>query len=279
MNVAKIPILLVVLWSLFTAIPSYAATSSASIPSAATVSEDNSNGNSTPIGNTSEAVYSIDASLSNPTINPGDILEIAVYLSGYGIPDKYKLTVIWSYPKVIEEKEGNITFLDGYEISGGNVMVRFKTVPLGVGNSSASFAAWVVPSNAIFATVPPFVQPDFPEKIGIRMVMGEFNWGGNPPILIELKTSTNAAAGDYQVGLTFTYGNETNPKQDSKFVEFHIRSMWWGYPRENWLFGASVFGGATAWLALIIGARAAICRRSRPGSEEEKPKRRPKHSS
>lgn len=290
MNAVKISVLLIVFCSSFIAMPCYAA---GMVPygetralSLGTVREDSVNnvlgnlegvGNGTELGNASEAataIYSIGAAVTNPTVNPGEILKIAVYLSGSGMPEKYKLTVIWSYPKVIDEEEGNITFLN-YD-SSGNGTVGFKTVPLAAGNLNAAYSGWVVPSNVIFATVPQSMQPDFPDKIGIRLVMGEFTWDGNPPILIELETRNNAPAGDYQVGLILTYGNETNLKQDSKFVEFHIRSMWWWWPRENWLFVASVFGGVTAWLALMVQARGTICRRSRPGSEEGKPKGRQK---
>jgi len=85
------------------------------------------------------------------------------------------------------------------------------------------------------------------------MVMGETNWNGNPPILVKLNTRKGASAGDYQVKLTFTYGNETNLKQDFKTVEFHVKSSWeWWEPR------LVVSGAVIAFIALIITAAGTI---------------------
>ncbi len=246
MNAVKISVLLIAFYFLFTAVPCFAA---AALPygqtpalSLETVSEDNANlprgylepiGNSTQIGNASEhawateAIYSIDAHVKHPEINPGQAVEIEVYLSGYGIPEKSKLMIIWSSPYVIDDNDpGKITRLIGYVISDGNFTPLFEDVPLNVGDITGTSGAWVVPSLVTFEPAFALLPKDFPEDIGLKMVMGETNWNGNPPILVKLNTRKGASAGDYQVKFTFTYGNETNLEQDSEEVEFHVTSYW-----------------------------------------------------
>jgi len=183
MNAVKISVLLIVFWLLFTAVPCFAA---AALPygqtpvlSLETVSEDNANlprgnlesiGNSTQIGNASEdawateAIYSIDAHVRHPEINPGQAVEIEVYLSGSGIPEKSKLMIIWSSPYVIDENDpGKITRLIGYVISDGNFAPLFEDIPLNVGDITGTSGAWVVPSLVTFGPAFALLPKDFPE--------------------------------------------------------------------------------------------------------------------
>lgn len=53
---------------------------------------------------TSNAVYSIVTCNRTPKVNPGEKLEIEIFLSGYGIPEKNKLSIKWSSPYVIDKK-------------------------------------------------------------------------------------------------------------------------------------------------------------------------------
>ena len=285
MNVVRILVLIIVFWLLFTAVPCFAA---AALPygqtpalSLETVSQDNANrvlrnleaiGNSTQIGNASEyawateAIYSIDAHVRHPEINPGQAVEIEVYLSGYGIPEKTKLMIIWSSPYVIDENDpGKITYLKGYDISGGNFTVLFADIPLNVGNITGTSGAWLVPSLATFEPAVALLPKDFPEDIGLKMVMGETNWNGNPPILVKLNTRKGASAGDYQVKFTFTYGDETNLKQDFKTVEFHVTSYW---ERNQYCYTI----GLAVGIPLVIFV-AGIIMRKRQAKNQKKGKR------
>jgi len=314
MNAVKTSVLVLVVCLLFVAVPCYAAES---VPymqthelSLTTIGKDNADnvlghleqiGNGTSLGNTSGTVptavpvYSIVAGVSNPTINPGESVKIIVYLSGYGIPGKCKLQVIWPYVGVIDAAEGNITSLE-YYVSDGNVVgVRPSPIPLALGNTTGSSGAWFVPANATFWNVPQSMQSNIPDT-GIRMINGEFTWNGYAPISIELKTEDKAKPGDYQIGLTFTYGNETDKKQDSKTVEFHIRSMLWHWPTDTWELYGAIIGGVIAWFALTgsflgrifgriirgisLGVRRLkeLCRGSRKRREEEKRKNDKKRS-
>lgn len=245
MSAVRILVLLIAFWLLVTAIPCYAA---AALPygqtpalSLETVCEGNANSllgnlepirNSTQIGNASEtawdteAVYSIDAHVRNPVVNPGDTVEIEVYLSGYGIPEKNKLMMIWSSPYVIDKTgPGNFTFLTNYDINTNTITWGFIDLRSTIGNTTGAPCAWLVLPPVFFEPAAALLPKEFPDT-GLRMVMGETNWNDEPPILVKLKTSEVALSGDYQVKFTFTYGNETNLKQDYESVEFHITSRW-----------------------------------------------------
>jgi len=271
MSAIRISALLIVLWLLFTAIPCYAAVAlprgQTSALSLETVSEDNPNrslgnlepiGNSTQIGNVSdtawatEAVYSIDAHVRDPEINPGQAVEIEIYLSGYGVPAKNKLVMYWSSPRVINEDDpGNITtIIKNYDINTGILTLGLTDIPLKrSGNISGSVGQGFVLNVGFFAHPMGIIPTPFPES-GFKSVMGEWNWNGYPPILVKLNTRQDAPSGDCQVSLIFTYGNETHLKQDFKVVEFHIRSGWERW-QERWQKWAIGFGVVIAFIGLF----------------------------
>jgi hypothetical protein len=273
MNAVKTSVLLIVFWLLLTAIPCYAATApmhgQTPALSLETVSEDHSNllrgnlepiGNSTQIGNASEStwatesLYSIQAHVRRAEINPGDTVEIEIYLSGYGIPLKNKLTMVWSSPYVIDENDpGKVTtMIKNYDINSEILTLGLTDIPLKrAGNISGETGEGLALSLGYFAH--PVELPPGNPQYGFKSVMGEWNWNGNPPILVSLNTRRDTPGGGYQVALTFTYGNETNLKQDFKIVEFHVKSSW-----ERWEPRLVVAGAVIAFIALIITAAGTI---------------------
>jgi hypothetical protein len=224
MNAVKISVLLIVFCFLFIAIPCYAAES---VPygqtravSLRTVSEGNANrvlgnlepiGNSTQIGNALEAIYSIDARLTDAEIVGSDTLHLNIFLAGWGIPDYNKLYINWTAPNVLKkDKLGN---LGSYSLLWGPP-----------GNLTSDFldsAYFTLPKEAFSMRLPPIGD----NGIGLTYIESDQN-NGTAPIVFNMNTLNHAHSGDYHVEVTFTYGNQTNLKQASARVEFHVMSAW-----------------------------------------------------
>ena len=174
-------------------------------------------------------VHSLVIRNSTPTIKPGDTLEIAVFISGYGIPSKNKLITFWSSPYVIDrDNPGTI------EIGGGD--------PIGIdptGNIT------VLPSEIFSISTIIKQPPDY----GLPLIRSETSVSGKFPILLKLNTSKTAPPGDYDITFIFTYGDEQNMSQDYKTTQFHI-SSWW--ERAQLWFQIAVV--SVALLSLLTGA-------------------------
>lgn len=287
MIIIRFLLLLPLLWSFSTAVPCFGA-EEILYEQASTHSFDTSNTNRVCLvlqnleparqapqpGNASEpawateAVYSITAHVRNPTVNPGETIEIEVYLSGHGVPAKNKLTMIWSSPYVIDENDPGtvITTIKDYKINTEELILGLTEHPLKrAGNISGGSGEAIVLNLGHFAHPVDLLPKPFPE-IGFKGVMGEWNWNGEPPILVKLNTSTNALDGDYQVAFTFTYGYEDNPKQAFRVVDFHVRSSWewWQEQWQKWAIGGGVSIALVSLLVTAAGTVWQICRRRIP---------------
>jgi len=297
MSAVRISALLVVFCFLFIAIPCYAVEAVPSYGQTQTVAlgtahEDNANrvlsnleglGSGNEIGNASEctqgeAVYSIIANVRHPVIKRGKTVEIEIYLSGYGNPGNNKLMMIWSSPYLIDKyNPGNITYIFDYDINSNTITSGFLDLrptyrgPI-IGNVSGAPCAWLELPPIIFEPAAALIQGNF-SCTEPTLIMGETNWNDNPPILVQLKTRSDSQSGDYQVNFTFTYGNETNPKQAYQGVQFHVLSGWQQF-EEHWQARAIVVGLFVAVVALIFTAMASTwqMRRWCKGTEDGKGK-------
>lgn len=205
----------------------------------------------------SGAVYSIVTRNRTPEINPGEKVEIEVFLSGHGMPEKNKLFIGWSSPYIIDEKDaGVVTSCIKFfthkatgktqPVSGKKFLQTHKLNPYGI----------VINLNkGNFLEIP--LQPEDKEasEFEISWVMSENVWDNEPPILLSINTSKDAPPGDYDVTFAFTYGNEQNLLQDYKVVQFHITSWW--ERNQGWVVIAS---SIIAFAALVITAIGTIFR-------------------
>jgi len=224
MNAVKISVLLIVFCFLFIAIPCYAAEpvpyGQTRAVSLGTVSEDNGNrvlgnlepiGNGSQIGTDSEPIYSIDARLTNTEIVGSDTLQLKIFLSGWGVPDYNKLYINWTAPNILKkDKFGN---LGNYSLLWGSP-----------GNLTSDFldsGYFTLPKEAFSMCSPPIGD----NGIGLTYIESDEN-NGMAPIVFNINTLNHAHSGDYHVEVTFTYGNQTNLKQASADVEFHVMSAW-----------------------------------------------------
>jgi len=178
--------------------------------------------------------YSIIPRLRTPAVDPGEQIEIEVYLVGYGTPEQNKLHVAYSSPYVIsEENSGELvssikvskdeTTGEVQPVSGKGYLDHYKCDKIGV---------TVVLNEGYFLLV-----PESSSQGGFPRVMSELSWDGYPPILVRLNTAKKARAGDHDIYLSLTYGDEQQVLQDQKRVTFHINSWW-----DRWKVPVTIIG-------------------------------------
>lgn len=205
----------------------------------------------------SGAVYSIATRNRTPSVKPGGKVEIEVFLSGHGMPEKNKLFIGWSSPCIIDKKDvGVVTFCIKFAtdkvtgktqaVTGKSALQTYKLMPDGI---------IIILNKGYFSEKP--LQPEDKEfsEFGVPYVISEYMWDNEPPILLSINTAKDALPGDYNVTLTFTYGNEQNLLQDHKVVQFHITSWW--ERNQGWVVIAS---SIIAFAALVITAIGTIFR-------------------
>jgi len=195
----------------------------------------------------SEVTYSLVPRNRNPLVHPGQTMEIEIFLSGYGMPEKNKLFIQWSSPSVINQnRPGELvssikcaldpTTGEMLVITGEKGLETFKLDPVGV-------VGCINKGHFLVA------QREYSEFC-LGHVASEY--APKPlqaPLLLRLNIDKDAPAGNYEVVFIFTYGNEHELVQDYKSVPFHITSRW--ERNQAILYGAAVIIAA---LTLLITA-------------------------
>lgn len=206
-----------------------------------------------PAIKSSDTSYSIIARNRTPTINPGEILEIELFLSGYGIPEKNKLHVQWSSPYVVNAKDpGYIEEWITAEPNGskGRINIRGSSEPRRIPLNETG--ATIRLQRYLFAEVQ--TVPEY----GFANVAAEGKWEVEgipeavPPFLFLINSDKKAQPGDYEVSFTFTYGKYQDLLQDHRLVQFHVTSR---LERLQWLL---YLGVIIAFLSLVLSAIGAI---------------------
>lgn len=208
----------------------------------------------------SGAVYSIVTRNRTPWINPGGKVEIEVFLSGHGMPEKNKLFIGWSSPYIIDEKDaGVVTSCIGFAVD----KVTGKTQP--VAGKPHLRTHKITPDNIIiilnkgyFSEMP--LQPEDKEasESEIPRAMSEYTWDNEPPILLSINTTKDAPPGDYNITFAFTYGNEQSLLQDYQAVQFHITSRWERI--QGWVVPIGIIIAFVSLLITAFGTISRICR-------------------
>lgn len=197
--------------------------------------------------NVSYAMYSILTMNRNPSVKPGKTVEIEVFLSGVGMPEKNKLHIQWSLPDVINKNNpGKVTLYvphlsdpqpEDKQLPSGNWLVNRKTNETGVTINLPQITFREGPRDVSW--------PDW----AFAMVGTEVTHEFYPPILVTLNIANTAEAGDYEVTFTFTYGKDADIRQDYKAVPFHVNSK---IEQWQWLVNAFVILGVVAAVASLV---------------------------
>lgn len=212
-------------------------------------------------------------------MNPGEPVEIEIFLTGYGeIPklrkfgiahsspylfeedDKCKIGVLeWCIKAISNKKTGKIIgFVTGdYE---GNLPLRGEDIHIRAHeeHSIDPFGVLVELNSGYFLSYNEALRI----KGGIidehdQRLLSEMTHDKHPPMLLRLKTSKNGRSGDHDVFLTLVYGDDGSElKMDQKVVRFHVNS--WIERHSKGLQWTAVGLGITALIAEVIQAIYAI---------------------
>lgn len=177
-----------------------------------------------PIGG-QRVAYSLTTRNRNPVVDPGETMEIEVFLSGYGMPEKNKLFIQWSAPVVINQNRPGelVTSIkcatdpatgNMWPIVGEKGLHSTKLDPVGLVGSLNRGYFLVAHSEYDEFGLGPVISEYAPDPLRA------------PPLLLRLNIDQDAPSGDYEVAFIFTYSKERELMQDYKAVPFHVTSRW-----------------------------------------------------
>ena len=204
-----------------------------------------------------EPSYSLVTTVRTPQINPGDTVEIALYLTGIGNIDKSKLDITHSHPYVLSSEQVgkakvNIVVLDhphfgAIPIIGEGTYMEQALKTEGTVINPFPLFIYESETRKIYSTLEQLgiAQVDWEDDPGpvpstvYPRILGELAYGdGEPPVLLELNTvgpprlrdyifsadNKIASSGDYSVNFTLTYGNDQKTYQAQTYAEYHVNS-------------------------------------------------------
>jgi len=173
-------------------------------------------------------VYSIVTRNRNPRVHPGGKIEVEVFLSGHGVPEKNKLFVQMSSPYILNQNNVGVV-ISSIGCASNNVTGELRPVSGGQHVQTRELTPTTliaILNKGYFLEIPVEVAGKPSNDWEIGRVMSEYLWDGHPPLLLSINTAKEAPPGDYEITFTFTYGNSQNLLQDYKAVQFHITSWW-----------------------------------------------------
>ena len=189
--------------------------------------------------------YRIVPSLRNPKIEPGDTIELDLFISGYGMPDLSRLTIFGSVENIFEIKEDSIRVIPNVSgvVEDGDVNELVRGPPaksLGLVDEQ-SFEGFPVSTP-----IPPVVFVDDPGIPGDEKsyapysypnVVGEAFVFDGASLRIEIDTkeaewySSSWYSGEYPIQFVLLYGDENNMKITKEDIPVKVRTrgdkFWW----------------------------------------------------
>jgi hypothetical protein len=189
--------------------------------------------------------YGIIARTSSDVIDPGEILFIEIYVSGYGIIDSAKL-VFYPSPGIIDsDDKDSYVIIDMHKKNEmwvwGARRCRLHEEGNAIGFTGGLYSPeWAAPS----------VFFDLNET----QISTEKRMGGVAPVHINLKTKCKAKAGNHSINFVFTYFNGSHWSTCSSTVQFKIRNF---FERNDKVF--LILGAIAALSAIIISLKTIIC--------------------
>lgn len=176
---------------------------------------------------TEGVAYSIVCRLRTPVVNPGQRIEMEVYLSGYGMPKQNKLHLAYSSPYVISRENPGV-ILSAIAVAKhkttGQIMQPVSGKPYLQEHKCDMVGATVTLNEGYFLPIPEERAKRVEQSFST--VMSEWMWDGYPPLLVTLNISKTAPAGNHNLYLTLTYGDGHQISQDQKCVTFYVTNWW-----------------------------------------------------
>lgn len=155
-------------------------------------------------------------------VDPGDQIEIEIFLSGYGKIARNKLRIFYS-PDLIDEKNPGV-------IESCIASARDKTGKFLQPVSGEKYlTSYDLKGDGVYIILEEGNFADYPQikgipSFGYTPIMSEYKWGSHPPLLLTINTSEKAPSGDYEVFVIFTYSDGTDVSTEKTSIPIHVRS-------------------------------------------------------
>jgi len=226
-----------------------------------------------------KASFHLIPRLLTPSIVAGETIEILLFISGYGNIIKNKLNLTHSSKELIDEKT------PGYILS--NVYV--KTDPetneqkITIGKAAQEPSKHKLDTTGTHIVLSPHYFLDRnkipkenvppPPNHGLPAISGEIEFEKTPPIVIKIKTNSDAPSGDHKIDLTLTYvsngsnggnggggkGSNDNPddndnfdvQTDHKEVTVHVKN-WMEKDGWKWAIAGTLIALGSLLYPVII---------------------------
>lgn len=194
-----------------------------------------------------QSSYSIVPKLQTPRIDPGDGIDIDVYLTGWGPTARNKLGIIHSHPDEWYDTDDPGTLFDriAEEEGTGN--------PVSLADEDAAFDMNRVGTFGSFS--PGYfseLRDHEPADYELPFIYSETHHATGAPLSVEIKTSDEIKHGDHEIKFVFTYVTDDEVEQDVRTVAFHVRPWWERHRRLLEVIG--IGGTVIAFLTFMVTA-------------------------
>ncbi|MFD1644664.1 hypothetical protein [Haloarchaeobius litoreus] len=212
--------------------------------------------------------FTLVALPQSASVNPGDELHIPLFICGYGLPDRHKLTVYHHHPDIFDGAHGAaVSPVNGIVDSEENEIrqiilgkeafrqdmaetIQFHAVGTTFGVPDVFFVddiTWgrnmETPENQIEGA------EEILPRLFPRTTAEAMTPDGEYPLLLTFDIDEDAEPGDYDIHLIFTYGDEEEVSNCHKIETIHVNSR--RERLEPWPTRIAMLAGIAAVLSLI----------------------------
>lgn len=182
----------------------------------------------------SPGAYGLAIRLTNTVINPGDLLEGELFISGYGNISLSKL-VFYPSPNLIDTNENASYILTGLGDNNDNkakwgnerISISHSGVALDLSESGLSLRNWE-------RATPYFDTDTHP----LPTIATERKLAGSAPMHLFLKTKKDALPGVYSLQFLYTYYDSQQWQNCLYEIQFTLRNFYQRHEIKVWLLGA-----------------------------------------
>ena len=166
--------------------------------------------------------YIVLPRVRTPSVNPGDNIDIELFLTGYGVPQRNKLYI--AYSSQLIDASNPIRIQSSIAVaSDGKGEKRALTGTEVLQVNDLDIAGCTMNLNKGYFMDRP--QEKVPAD-GIPQLTSEVTWDGHPPLLLMLRASQRAPAGDYDIHFALSYSDDAGMEISMARAIVHVRDWW-----------------------------------------------------
>lgn len=188
-----------------------------------------------------EPAYDVIPIVRTPNIDPGESIDIGIYVSGYGDVDRSKVSIFHSQPQILDkENPGELkhNIVGGLDKSSNEIQTLFTgdviieegldpTLELTQSGVTLSLSPIHFADDPGWG--PPRGHSHYAKNETYPRILSETTFNSRSPVEITYFTSDQASPGDYEIHAVLTYGNGEQTQQSKESVSVHINNR-----RERW---------------------------------------------